>query len=191
MEDTTPIGYFNFNSEISYMKVNDTFGIINYNESQVYIYLSDLCDGNTYTSFEVASYPGTKTYESYTVFGKSTPQQKLQNVATTDEQGFRRLNNRYMVALGSRFTSNIGQYFDIVLANGTVIPCMLSDQKSDEHTDPTHTWTIANGSYCCSEFCVDTAKIKASGVDGDVSRLNGWNSRVVEIRVYNYNYFSH
>ncbi|RGM75400.1 hypothetical protein [Agathobacter rectalis] len=204
MDSNEPIGYFNFNSEITYSKANENFGVVNIDlnnndnenaddesESNVYFHLSDLSERNDYTSFEISSYPGTKTIESYTVFGKNTPQQRLQNAATTDEQGFRRLNNRYMVALGSRFTSIVGQYFDIVLANGTVIPCMLSDQKSDEHTDSSHTWTIANGSYCCSEFCVDVSKIRANGVIGDVSVLNGWDSRVKEIRVYNYNYFNH
>ena len=128
-------------------------------------------------------YNGKKTYERY---GKITAftAGDLQDVATTDENGFRKLDDRYMVAIGSAFGTEIGQYFDLVLENGTVIPCIMGDQKADEDTDSTCVFTSA--SACATEFIVDTKKIsKDIKHAGDVSKLDSsWDSKVVQIIVY-------
>ena len=66
----------------------------------------------------------------------SSPQYKLQkNKAYTGKYGIRQVDGRYCVAIGSHFTSKIGILFDLILENGIVIPCILSDQKADEDTD--------------------------------------------------------
>lgn len=128
-------------------------------------------------------YDGKKTYERY---GKITAYTAgdLQDIATTDENGFRKLDDRYMVAIGSAFNTEIGQYFDLVLENGTVIPCIMGDLKADVHTDATHTFTSA--SKCATEFIVDTKMIpKDIKQAGDVSKLDSsWDSKVVQIVVY-------
>lgn len=128
-------------------------------------------------------YNGKKTYERY---GKITAYTAgdLQDIATTDENGLRKLDDRYMVAIGSAFNTEIGQYFDLVLENGTVIPCIMGDLKSDAHTDATHTFTSA--SKCATEFIVDTKMIpKDVKYTGDVSKLDpSWDSKVVQIIVY-------
>lgn len=190
-EMDSPAGIIYFNQSISYYDYGNGTCSIKQNGQNYYININDFGDENSYTEYDIDVYPGVKTIESYTAFGSRTPQAALQDAASDDELGFRRINNRYLVALGSRFTEDVGQYFDLVLENGTVIPCMLSDQKADEDTDPTNTYTISNGSWCCSEFCVDLPVIKSHGIDGDASIMNeGWNSRVAQIRVYNYNYFT-
>ncbi|MBR4315031.1 MAG: hypothetical protein IKP66_09000, partial [Lachnospiraceae bacterium] len=60
---------------------------------------------------------------------------------------------RYCIAVGSFYTTQIGQKIDLVLTNGTVIKCILGDCKSDEHTDETHRYHAIDGSV--AEFIVD------------------------------------
>lgn len=128
-------------------------------------------------------YDGKKTYERY---GKITKYAAgdLQDIATTDECGFRKLDDRYMVAIGSAFNTEIGQYFDLVLENGTIIPCIMGDQKADCDTDASNVFTSA--SKCASEFIVDTKSIsKDIKHAGDVSKYDpSWDSKVVQIIVY-------
>ena len=140
---------------------------------------------------EFSGYRGFKSYEPYrAITCRSTPQWKLQQVAETDRYGLRVVDKRYCVAIGSYFGTQIGQYFDLVLKNGTVIPCIKVDEKSDRHTDDTyHIYTVH--SRCCSEFLVDVGTLRDYiGGTGDVSDLfRKWNSPVVEVRVYQINYF--
>lgn len=139
-----------------------------------------------------AGYSGTKTYEKYcAITSRVSLQWELQQAASTDENGLRVVNDRYCVAIGSYFATEIGQYFDLVLENGTVIPCIMGDAKSDKHTDPEyHIFTVK--SKCCSEFIVDAGILSEKlGSYGDVSKLfSDWDSPVVEVRVYQKNYFS-
>ena len=142
---------------------------------------------NVIADFDITVPSTMKSFESHTAFGKKTAQQRLQNIAWTDEYGFKIVNDRYCVALGSRFTSVIGQYFDITLENGTVIPCVLSDQKDDKDTDDTNTYMLSN--HCSSEFCVNTDMIPEEvKLHGDCSYLKPeWQSKVCKITVYDKN----
>ena len=99
------------------------------------------------------------------------------------------VNGRFCIALGSYFTTEIGQYVDIVLANGTVIPCILGDQKADEHTDSLHVAHQTDGSVV--EFIVDKQVLKEKAkTRGNISYCcDDWNSPVVQVRVYNQNIF--
>ena len=94
------------------------------------------------------------------------------------------INNRYCVALGSYFGCEIGQYFDLVLVNNIVIPCIMSDQKADIHTDSNNIITIE--SNCLSEFIVDRNNLnKDAKRDGSISSCTEkWNSHVEKIIVY-------
>ena len=85
---------------------------------------------------ELEGYNGGKTYEPYTtITSVNSWQYKLQQKAYTNEDGFRMINGRYMIATGSGVSHDIGRYIDIVLENGTVIPCVIGDAKDDAHTD--------------------------------------------------------
>lgn len=64
-----------------------------------------------------------------------------------------------MIAVGSRFGTVPGQYIDLILENGIVIPCIMGDLKADEDTDLTHTFTYHSG--CCSEFIIDANTIRS------------------------------
>lgn len=134
----------------------------------------------------VKEYCGFKSFEPYTALTcTSSKQFQLQQYAVTDEEGFRKVNERYLVAVGSHFAMEIGQYFDLVLENGISIPCIVGDEKADIHTDEeTHIFTIH--SSCCSEFLVDkwqiSDRIKQTG---NVSfRSTTWDSPVVQFVVY-------
>ena len=75
---------------------------------------------------ELEGYNGGKTYEPYTtITSVNSWQYKLQQKAYTNEDGFRMINGRYMIATGSGVSHDIGRYIDIVLENGTVIPCVI------------------------------------------------------------------
>lgn len=144
-----------------------------------------------YTSYDAPYTSGFKSYMDYrTITSEVSPQYELQNeYAYTGNYGIRMVNDRYCIALGSYFTSNIGQYVDLVLENGAIIPCILADQKDDEHTDDTNAITMHNG--CVSEFVVDTdSLISDAKTYGDISYCDAaWDARVVEVRVYDENIF--
>ena len=136
-----------------------------------------------------ADYNGFKSYMSYRAIclNGSNELYLQRKYAITDENGLRIINNRYCVAMGTYFNLSIGQYFDLVLANGTVIPCIMSDTKSDKHTDSNNVYTVH--SNCCSEFIVDTNYLSQNVKNrGNISYVfEEWNSPVVSIIAYEKN----
>ena len=127
-------------------------------------------------------YSGFKSYTDYRALtAVDCPQWRLQQIAYTGDYGIRQVDGRYCVALGSRFRTQIGQKFDVVLADGTKIPCVMADQKSDRHTDPTHTYSLSCG--CATEFYVDTGSLYSEArTSGDLSAI--WAEAVTGIVVY-------
>lgn len=181
------IGHVSFNKKILVSKSHDNdWYVVSYKDSIGYInkkYVSkQKCD---YKSFDVP-YAKKKTWMSYTtITSKNTRQYKMQHsIAYTGKYGIRMVDDRYCVALGSHFGCEIGQYFDLVLANGTVISCVMGDVKKDINTDAANIITV--DSNCLSEFIVDRPLLKYEAVrDGDVSSCcEEWKSHVVKIRVY-------
>ncbi len=147
------------------------------------------------TVYKVPEYDGFKSYErgvlenGRTIFHKNTKQYELQKLAKTTKNGFRRVNKRFLVAVGTRFTDKVGQYITIVLKNGTEIPCVVGDIKADKDTDKSNTFS-ENG--CCSEFIVDIRRLKENVKDkGDVSEIRkSWDSPVSIIIVHDQNVFT-
>lgn len=111
-------------------------------------------------------YSEFKAYMGYTaVTSIGSDQYQLLNSedADTDENGLRTYKGRYCIALGSGFASKIGTKIDLVLTNGTVIHCVLGDQKANCDTNRNHMTCIHNGSV--AEFIVDN-RVFASKKDG-------------------------
>lgn len=142
-----------------------------------------------FTTYDVPETSGYKSFMPYAVNGKSifssnSNQRKLQELCVTGDYGIRMYNDRYCVAIGSAFGTYIGQYFDLILENGTVIPCVMADQKADCHTNSDNIVTSANG--CISEFIVDYDSLVSMAMKmGDVSYCNElWRSRVISVKVY-------
>jgi hypothetical protein len=138
-----------------------------------------------YTYYLINNHNGKKTYMSYkAITDKSSRQYKLQQDAYTDEEGFRKINNRYLVAIGTAFNAEVGQEFDAELENGTIIECIVGDIKSDKDTDKTNVFTSQG---CCLEFIVDTKTLNSDVKKmGDCSYLcEEWNSPCFQYKIYN------
>ena len=133
-----------------------------------------------------------KSYEDYRqIKSKNSPHYKLQNTyAYTGDFGIRMVDERFCIALGGYFTDIIGQYIDVVLENGVVIPCILGDQKARAHTDDMNISHLTDGSIL--EFIVDKPMLN------DIPRKMGnisyccdeWRSPVAYVIVYNTNFFT-
>lgn len=176
-----------FNKKIRYTEYNKDWVEIKYKDSVAYIckhYISkNKC---AYKEFDVPSNSGFKSFMDYRcITATGSKQYELQHVlAYTGKYGIRQIDGRYCVAIGSYFTTEIGTYFDLVLENGTIIPCVLGDAKADQDTDSSNIITEHNG--CLSEFIVDTPSLYSEAKRmGNVSYCNtNWNSPVAKIRVY-------
>lgn len=144
------------------------------------------------TTYNIPENNGFKSYMDYrTITNRSSKQYQLQNLYTnTNDYGLRMVGDRYCIAVGTHFNAEIGQYLDLILENGTVIPCVLSDIKADIHTDESNIVTLHNG--CVSEFIVDTQSLyNKAKIMGDISHCYyEWISPVVQIVVYEQNVFN-
>lgn len=185
--DSDILSTYIFNRQIKYSDYDDEWVSIDYNGQTGYIYKSYISDEScNYIDYDIPETSGFKSYMSYKcITSVNSPQYKLQNTeAYTGTYGIRQVDGRYCVAIGSYFTSEIGTWFDLVLKNGTVIPCILADQKADKDTDSNNIVTQHNG--CMSEFVVDDDALKYSAKrDGDISSCTElWNSPVDYVRVY-------
>lgn len=134
---------------------------------------------------------GYKSWMPYTAITLSgSPQKELQDeYAYTGTYGIRMVNGRYCVALGTYFseTTQIGRYFDLVLDNGDVIPCIAADIKDDAHTDGDNFATSRNG--CMSEFIVDTGSLNRNAkLYGNIAKCTDeWDTSVSEVIIYEKN----
>lgn len=125
-----------------------------------------------------------KSWMPYTaITNRSSPQYKLQKKAYTDENGLRKIGEDYCVAMGTFYSSTIGDRFQITMSSGITFTVIISDVKSDRHTDSTHRYTVSNG--CVMEFLVDKRKlnpiIKQSGNVGSLEFFSGKFSKIEKI----------
>lgn len=183
--DSEIIGHVGFNDKILVTTLEGSWYCVKLDDGIGYInkkYVSD--KRMDYVEFSV-TYAENKTWMPYTtITNKSSKQYKLQKLATTGKYGIRTVDGRYCVAIGSHFNCEIGQYFDLVLANGIVIECVMADQKANKHTDSANIITVDTN--CLSEFIVSKSSLnKDAKRDGDISSCcKEWEAHVVKIRVY-------
>ena len=131
-----------------------------------------------------ASYGLFKSYMDYRVFDERWTPYKLQQKAHTDERGFRRIGDYYMVAIGTGWGIEVGEKMLVVLSDGSSFKAIMGDTKSDAHTDPeTHKVTVKpcpDGSVV--EFIVDKDKIKKHiGNTGNIATLDEFKGAVIGI----------
>lgn len=188
----------NANTELKRVTRLDSLSVVKTSDNQTYYISNDYIStekqitadlpNTEKTSSGVKSAPktsGVKSYMPYkAITSTGSPQYKLQQQAYTGTHGIRQVDGRYCVALGSFYTSKIGQKFDLVLENGTVIPCILADQKADKDTDRNNQITSHNG--CMSEFVVDSQALDRNAKRmGDISYCEQtWKSPVKQIILY-------
>ena len=180
------IGHVHYNTKILVSKLHDNdWYVVSFKGSIGYIHKKYVSKTRQeYIEFNVP-YAKNKTWMPYTtITNKSSKQYKLQQKAYTGDYGIRMVNGRYCVAIGSHFECKIGQYFDLILANGEVIPCIMADQKANKHTDSAN--IITTSTNCLSEFIVDRNALNRDAKrDGNISSCcEEWKSHVVKIRVY-------
>lgn len=114
-----------------------------------------------YKKMEVPKHNNFKSYMGYTsITCKASKQYKLQQKAKTGKYGIRTVNGRYLIAMGTYYSKNVGDKFDIKLSNGTILKCMIGDIKSDRHTDTKRQKQKYDGSII--EFITDTTKMPSN-----------------------------
>ena len=182
---------YSFNTPIQYYRFNDEWAKIVYPTGYAYMSLQYISNEKlNYRDYTVPITSGFKSYMPYTaITNKASKQFKLQQMASTGTYGIRTVNNRYCVAIGTAFNAQVGTYFDLILANETVISCIVSDIKADKHTDKNNMITVSNG--CLTEFIINSSALDRNAKRmGDISYCcDEWNSRVEKIRVYDKNIF--
>lgn len=116
---------------------------------------------NKDSEFTIAS--GASSFKSYMdyrcITNRSSLQYKMQQQAYTDENGLRKIGEYYCVAMGTYY-GNLGDKLYVETDEGANFKVILSDIKSDSHTDATHRYTLAN--RCMMEFLVETESMPSS-----------------------------
>lgn len=128
-----------------------------------------------------------KSYMRYTAVTSTTSAQfKLLNSkdAYTDSDGLRKYRGRYCIAMGSGFANKIGTKIDLVLENGTILQCILGDQKADCDTTKNNMCCKSNGSI--AEFIVDyNVFLGKKDSSGTVNWVDGFDGKISKVIVYN------
>lgn len=193
IENNNVVEVLPFNSEIEISEFNDEWYLIDYG----YVFCTYVkkefisFDECPYQMFDISNVDtkGFKSYMDYSnITSKNSPQYKLQDIyAYTGDNGIRQVYNRYCVAIGTYFDADVGQFMDLILDNGTIIECVVGDAKADCDTSSNNITTRLN--KCVSEFIVDTDVLNHDAkYSGDISKCyEDWDSRVVGIKLYDYN----
>lgn len=126
-----------------------------------------------------------KTYMSYkAITSTSSRQWQLQQEATTDEDGIRRLNGIPMVAIGTGWGLKVGDVGLVVCENGNSFKVVVGDIKSNAHTDEENKTTVASGCRC--EFIVDIPEldnyVKVTGNVANMSKYKGYVVSIVKVK---------
>ena len=115
-----------------------------------------------YTNMAVPSNRNAVAYMYYTaITSKGSPQYKLQTQAYTDELGFRRVGEYYLIAMG-QYYGRTGDKLLVTLASGLQYKVMIGDSKAKPHT--TNGYKVGlDGSIV--EFIADKKLWKHSNLD--------------------------
>lgn len=121
-----------------------------------------------------------KTYMDFrTIQCRNSPQYKLQQIACSDDKGFRRCEGFYLVALGTAYAKHIGEKFKISFSGGRTAYCMIGDVKADAHTNGGKQYIEENGNIV--EFIIDKKVMSQKVISrGDISSL-GFEGSVTKI----------
>ena len=121
-----------------------------------------------------------KSYENYkAITREGSKQLALQELCYTDEQGLRRFNGYYAVAMGTGIVDYIGQTFIVTLSEGRKFKVTAGDVKANEHTDITNKYHLVDGSVI--EFIIDKSKIDQAVITGGDVSILGFYGKVISI----------
>jgi hypothetical protein len=125
-----------------------------------------------------------KSYMSYkAITNTRSAQYKLQQQCWTDDEGLRRLDDDYVIALGTYYAEYIGERFKITLDTGESFTAVIGDFKADRHTDSRHQYyDCGNGKKNVVEFVVDTNSLNGKARRmGDISYIQGFKGNIKTI----------
>ena len=125
-----------------------------------------------------------KSYMDYTcITNKNSSQWKLQKKAHTDENGLRKVDDYYCVALGTYYSDTIGDIFKVTLENGNTFEVIVGDIKADKHTDSKNMYhSMGEGRGDMVEFIVETSKLpKKVRRAGTISALEEFSGSITKI----------
>ena len=128
------------------------------------------------------------SYMSYkAITNTASPQYRLQQKAYTDEQGIRCIGKDKCIAVGSYYSTTIGDRFKITLSSGNSFTAIVADGKSDMHTESTHMFRpVGYGKKNVIEFVVDTSKLDSRvRQSGNIGTYSNYNGNVVSIQKIN------
>lgn len=186
--DSEKLKTVTFNDHVEYVNYNKHWVMVKLSYKEVGYVRKKFISKRKYNAITYSAPSNRiKSYMSYRMItATSSPQYRLQYTkAYSGNYGIRQVRGRYCVAIGSYYATRIGTYFDLVLENGTVIPCILADQKADCDTDASNRITEHDGSL--TEFVVDTDGMghQVKNVTGDISySCRAFNSPVRNIVIY-------
>ena len=177
--------YRDYLSNINYIEMNSELAENELQEEKDYIESSKNVF-NIVGEYYLQNQNGFKSFMSYrTITDKSSKQYQLKQMAETNNYGLRTINDRFCIAVGTGLNADVGTYIDVVLENGTIIPCIVSDIKDDRDTSADRITTSDNG--CVSEFLVDLELLPyyIKNVMGNVSYIySDWESSVTKFIIY-------
>lgn len=129
-----------------------------------------------------------KSYTAYTCLSRSSSQwKKIQTIAYSDANGLRKVGDYYCVAMGSYYSTTLGDLFRITTDQGNVFEIIICDFKANRHTNSTHQYTTRN--QCITEFYVDYSCFNSAAKRaGSVSAISGFGGKITSIE-YLGNYF--
>ena len=131
-----------------------------------------------------------KSYMSYkAITNTNSDQYKIQQSAWTDENGLRRYNNDYIVAVGTYYSDKCYTRFKVEFDTGNEITVIVGDIKQDIHTDGKNQYSAvydSNGKFISAnvlEFIVDTSTLSKKAKNlGSVHCIEGLKGNIVSIK---------
>lgn len=182
--DSDVVATINYQEEIKYDQINEYWAAVEVEgrDEVGYIPMDNISETQVSSSYKAINGDKRKSYENYRKISAGK-QKSLQQLASTASDGGRVIGDRYLIACGTGVSGKVGQYLDVVLANGHVIPCIVGDVKADQHTTNNHTVGMDGSAI---EFIVDTTKLSTqSKRHGNMDYAKSeWNSRAQGVILY-------
>ena len=139
-----------------------------------------------WVEMDVPSGNSFKSYMDYRkVTDKTSPQYSFLQTCEDSACGIMLSEGRYVIAVGSYYTTEIGTRIDLVMANGEIVECITGDCKDDGDTDILNRQHNSDGSVveCVvnTDILSDYVKFTRGDCSYADSRLEG---EILAIRVY-------
>ena len=131
--------------------------------------------------------PSNNSFKSYMdckyITDESSDQYKLKFEYLSSASGIMMVDDRYVVAVGSYYTTEIGCRIDLVMENGAIVNCIVGDCKADKHTDSSNRQN-PNGSVVefivCTDNLSDEVRLRGDCSYADENLMG----EISSIRVY-------